>query len=87
MTDNRGGGFVCRKVLGSPSTEMDRICRSFRNHSRKLGTLSSPVIQSDWRYSLSNRAHFWPADTILAVLALFVLGSTQFLQHFHHLKK
>ena len=27
-------------------------------------------IQSEWRYSFSNRTLFWPEDTIISILAL-----------------
>ena len=39
-------------------------------------------VQSECKYFNSKRAHFWTADTMLAVLDLFVPGSTSFLQHF-----
>ena len=39
-------------------------------------------VQSEWRYSLFNHAHFWPAETITDVLDLLVPESNQFLKNF-----
>ena len=67
-------------------TESFYGCRDHLIYHLPFKILASEV-QSEWRYYFSNRAHFWPADTIIASLARFVPGSTQFLQHLLSSKK